>query len=160
MSYTRSGTLFRTPSGRIPANQQEEFEHLSDSQQSESVSFITARSGDIPFDNPPTYQEAIFQTEFQQEVQQEVVQQDGVEFLYQTFINYEERIRSLEGSIQTSNNQIRSLENSVQTSNNQITSLKNLNQTLSNNIKELKETITNVNRLVIDNINFTFLLSR
>ncbi|RIB02533.1 hypothetical protein C2G38_2291005 [Gigaspora rosea] len=80
----------------------------------------------------------------QQEVQQEVVHQDGVEFLYQTFINYEERIRSLEGSIQTSNNQIRSLENSVQTSNNQITSLKNLNQTLNNNIKELKETITSL----------------
>ncbi|RIB04610.1 hypothetical protein C2G38_2283628 [Gigaspora rosea] len=114
MSYTRSGTLFRTSSGGIPANQQEEFEHLSDSQ-SESISFVTARSSNIPFDNPPTYQEALF---------------------------HQERIRSLEGSIQTSNNQIRSLENSVQTSNNQITSLKNLNQTLSNNIKELKETIS------------------
>ncbi|CAG8605544.1 10024_t:CDS:2, partial [Gigaspora rosea] len=120
MSYTRSGTLFRTSSGGIPANQQEEFEHLSDSQ-SESISFVTARSSNIPFDNPPTYQEALFHQEFQQEVQQEVVHQDRVKFLYQTFINYEERIRSLEGSIQTSNNQIRSLENSVQTSNNQIT---------------------------------------
>ncbi|RIB24438.1 hypothetical protein C2G38_2168564 [Gigaspora rosea] len=122
MSYTRLGTLFRTLSGRIPANQQEEFEYLSNSQQSESVSFVTTRSSDIPFDNPPIYQEAIFQTEVQQEVQQE----DGLEFAHQTFINYEERIRSLESSIQTSNNQINCLETFVQTSNNKNKNLKKL----------------------------------
>ncbi|CAG8845754.1 20390_t:CDS:1, partial [Gigaspora margarita] len=44
-----------TSSGRILANQQEEFEHLSDLQQSESVSFITARSSSDP---SPTYEEA------------------------------------------------------------------------------------------------------
>ncbi|CAG8856628.1 3404_t:CDS:1, partial [Gigaspora margarita] len=48
-----------TSSGRIPANQQEEFEHLSNSQQSESVSFVTARSSSDP---PPIYEEAIIQT--------------------------------------------------------------------------------------------------
>ncbi|CAG8815437.1 15666_t:CDS:1, partial [Gigaspora rosea] len=58
MSYTCSGTLFRTSSGRIPANQQEEFEHLPDSQ-SESISFVTTRSSDIPFNNLFTYQEAL-----------------------------------------------------------------------------------------------------
>ncbi|CAG8821508.1 43106_t:CDS:1, partial [Gigaspora margarita] len=45
-----------TSSGRIPANQQEEFEHLSDSQQSESVSFVTARSS---LDSSPIYEKAI-----------------------------------------------------------------------------------------------------
>ncbi|CAG8722989.1 31863_t:CDS:2, partial [Gigaspora margarita] len=59
MSITRSEQIFRTLSGRILANQQEEFEYLSDSQQSESVSFVTARSSSDP---PPTYEETV-QTE-------------------------------------------------------------------------------------------------
>ncbi|CAG8844279.1 32042_t:CDS:1, partial [Gigaspora margarita] len=50
--------LFRTLSSRIPANQQEGFEHLSDSQQSESVSFVTARSSSDPL---PTYKKAVQQ---------------------------------------------------------------------------------------------------
>ncbi|CAG8832073.1 18669_t:CDS:1, partial [Gigaspora margarita] len=59
MSYNRLGSLFRTSSGRIPANQQEEFEYLSDSQQSESVSFVTTRSSSDP---PSIYEKAIVQT--------------------------------------------------------------------------------------------------
>ncbi|RIB08141.1 hypothetical protein C2G38_2212381 [Gigaspora rosea] len=60
------------------------------------------------------------------EVQQEVQQEDGLEFAHQPFINYEERIRSLESSIQTSNNQINCLETSVQTSNNENKNLKEI----------------------------------
>ncbi|CAG8766549.1 12459_t:CDS:1, partial [Gigaspora margarita] len=43
----------------ILANQQKEFEHLSDSQQSESVSFVTTRSSSDP---PSIYKEATIQT--------------------------------------------------------------------------------------------------
>ncbi|CAG8726665.1 42989_t:CDS:2, partial [Gigaspora margarita] len=50
MSITRSGQIFRTSF--------EEFEHLSDLQQSESVFFVTARSSSDP---PPTYEEAVQQ---------------------------------------------------------------------------------------------------
>ncbi|CAG8493029.1 17700_t:CDS:1, partial [Gigaspora rosea] len=45
-----------TPSGRIPANQKKEFEHFSDSQQSENVLFVTIQSSS---DLPPTYHEAV-----------------------------------------------------------------------------------------------------
>ncbi|CAG8855964.1 32713_t:CDS:2, partial [Gigaspora margarita] len=72
-----------TLSGRIPANQQEEFEHLSDSQQSESVSFVTAKSSSDPL---PTYEETT------QTVQK--VQEDGIEFLYQTVLEYETRLNN------------------------------------------------------------------
>ncbi|CAG8854153.1 38743_t:CDS:1, partial [Gigaspora margarita] len=44
-------TLYRTYSGRIPANQLEEYENIPDLQQSESTSFVTVNS-------PPTYKEA------------------------------------------------------------------------------------------------------
>ncbi|CAG8838039.1 44028_t:CDS:2, partial [Gigaspora margarita] len=64
---------------------QEEFEHLSDLQQSESVFFITARSTS---DSPSTYEEAI-------QIQQEV-QENRLEFTRQIFIEYKKRIRSLE----------------------------------------------------------------
>ncbi|CAG8806942.1 27959_t:CDS:2 [Gigaspora margarita] len=45
-------------SAKLSIIQQEEFEHLSDSQQLESVSFVTARSS---LDPPPTYEEAVQQ---------------------------------------------------------------------------------------------------
>ncbi|CAG8854747.1 24134_t:CDS:2, partial [Gigaspora margarita] len=92
MSYTRSGSLFRTSSGRIPANQQEEFEHLSNSQQSESVSFVTARSSSDP---PPTYEEA--------------TTEDGIEFLRQTVVDYETRLTNYQQSVDNYENRINSL---------------------------------------------------
>jgi hypothetical protein len=57
MSYTRSGAIFRTSFGRIPANQQEEFEHLPGSEQSENTSFVTADSMDPP---PPYVETGIY----------------------------------------------------------------------------------------------------
>ncbi|CAG8853140.1 254_t:CDS:2 [Gigaspora margarita] len=101
MSYTRLGSLFRTSSGRIPANQQEKFEYLSDSQQSESVSFVTARSSSDP---PLTYKEAIVQTVQQQEVQQE----DGIEFLHQTVLDYETRLNNYQQNANNYENRINS----------------------------------------------------
>ncbi|CAG8848534.1 46472_t:CDS:2, partial [Gigaspora margarita] len=94
MSITRSEQIFKTPSGRIPANQQEEFEHLSDSQQSKSVSFVTARSSSDP---PPTYEKA---------VQQEVQQEDKIEFFHQTVLDYETRLNNYQQNADNYKNRI------------------------------------------------------
>ncbi|CAG8843442.1 46442_t:CDS:2, partial [Gigaspora margarita] len=99
---------------------QEEFEHLSDSQQSESISFVTARSSSDPL---PTYEEAIVQTVQQQEVQQE----DGIEFLCQTVLDYETRLNGYQRNVDNYENRINNLEST--------------NQTLIKNIKDLKDTI-------------------
>ncbi|CAG8852771.1 42027_t:CDS:2, partial [Gigaspora margarita] len=99
--------LFRTLSSRIPANQQKEFEHLSDSQQSESVSFVTARNSS---DLPPTYEEA--------------VQTERIRNLEGSIRFSNNQIRSLKSSIQTSNNQIISLKNINQTLSKNIKELK------------------------------------
>ncbi|CAG8810239.1 38547_t:CDS:2, partial [Gigaspora margarita] len=115
MFYTHLGSLFRTSSGRIPANQQEEFEHLSNSQQSESVSFVSVQSSSDP---PPTYEEA---------VQTEVQQEDGVEFLRQTVVDYEVRLTNYQLNVDNYENRINILEST--------------NQTLIKNIKDLKDTI-------------------
>ncbi|CAG8758696.1 33626_t:CDS:2, partial [Gigaspora margarita] len=111
-------SLFRTSSGRISANQQEEFEHLSNFQQSESVSFVTARSSSDPL---PIYEEAV------QTVQQEVQQEDGIELLCQTVLDYETRLNNYQRNADNYKNRINSLEN--------------INQTLIKNIKDFKETI-------------------
>ncbi|CAG8855842.1 5653_t:CDS:2, partial [Gigaspora margarita] len=75
----------------------EEFEHLSDSQQSESVSFVTVRSSSDP---PPTYEEAIVQTV------QEVQQEDGIEFLCQTVLDYETRLNNYQRNANNYENRI------------------------------------------------------
>ncbi|CAG8520278.1 5737_t:CDS:2 [Gigaspora rosea] len=75
------------------------------------------------------------------EVQQEVQQEDGLEFAHQPFINYEERIRSLESSIQTSNNQINCLETSVQTSNNENKNLKEIVELVQKQFLEFIESV-------------------
>ncbi|CAG8843428.1 7720_t:CDS:2, partial [Gigaspora margarita] len=100
----------------------EEFEHLSDSQQSESVFFVTARSSSDP---PPTYEEVTIQQvyiEFQ-----EVHREDGIEFFRQTVVDYEPRLTNYQQSVDNYENRINSLEST--------------NQTLIKNIKDLKDTI-------------------
>ncbi|CAG8735697.1 39273_t:CDS:2, partial [Gigaspora margarita] len=101
---------------------QKEFEHLSDSQQSESVSFVTARSSSDP---PPTYKEAT-QTVQQEEVQQE----DRIELLHQTVLDYETRLNEYQRNVDNDKNRINSLEST--------------NQTLIKNIKDIKDPIKNI----------------
>ncbi|CAG8707108.1 42100_t:CDS:2 [Gigaspora margarita] len=88
MSITRSGQIFKILSGRNPAIQQEEFEHFSDSQQSESVSFVTARSS---LDPPPIYRKLFNKIFIEHQIflqfQQKIQQEDGLEFTYKYLLS-------------------------------------------------------------------------
>ncbi|CAG8766544.1 12458_t:CDS:2 [Gigaspora margarita] len=61
---------------------------------------------------------------------QEVHQEDGIEFLCQTLVDYETKLTNYQQSVNNYENRINSLEN--------------INQTLIKNIKDFKETIIEV----------------